>query len=451
MGPVQTLHDFALNLLNDPQSAAAYQADPQGVLNSAGLAGVSPADVQDIMPLVTDLAPAAGSAPFAAGDVSGVLDQVGDAAPRMQELAQEAGSAAGPLDLSGVFGAVSHLTEETGLNTLTHGVLDEVSHLVDGVAAATSGVPIVGPLLDAGAVDLQNTVSAVGDHLFDGKLVGSAVDAVTNHLGDAALWKAAVHESGQLPLVGGLAGPLVEGVRETGSGLLGSVNSAVGSTPVGVHTYDPARADLPQTGDLPGGVSQTVSNAVGNLPDAVLQSTGELPGTLTHAAGVAPAADGTVPVGNLAGTLSGSLTDATTDTAPRGDLSSAGDLTGTLDHAVPAADAASAVPALPAAPAVPALPATSSLPDAGSLTHTIEGATAQAPVVSQATEHVLAAAHDTTETVTSHSFGDYLGDAHTAGILHSDVQTVVTDETDLIQTLGTHTADSSVDGLHLGH
>lgn len=444
MGPVQTLHDFALNLLNDPQSAAAYQADPQGVLNSAGLAGVSPADVQDIMPLVTDLAPAAGSAPFAAGDVSGVLDQVGDAAPRMQELAQEAGSAAGPLDLSGVFGAVSHLAEETGLNTLTHGVLDEVSHLVDGVAAATHSVPIVGPLLDAGAVDLQNTVSAVGDHLFDGKLVGSAVDAVTNHLGDAALWKAAVHESGQLPLVGGLAGPLVEGVRETGAGLLGSVNSAVGSTPVGVHTYDPARADLPQTGDLPGAVSETVSNAVGNLPDAVLQSTGELPGTLTHAAGVTPAADGTVPVGNLAG----SLTDATSDMAPRGDLSPAGDLTGTLDHAVPAADAAPAVPALPAAPAVPALPATSSLPDAGSLTHTIEGATAQAPVVSQATEHVLAAAHDTTETVTSHSLGGDLADTHTAGTLLGDVQTHAQD---LVQGLETHTADSSLDGLHLGH
>src|SRR3954452_8705710 len=58
MSPVQTLHDFALNLLSDPAALTEFNTDPQGVLNAAGLGDVSPADVHEILPLVMDTAPA---------------------------------------------------------------------------------------------------------------------------------------------------------------------------------------------------------------------------------------------------------------------------------------------------------------------------------------------------------------------------------------------------------
>src|SRR5438067_3193006 len=58
MGPVQTLHEFTLNLLSEPQALEAFNADPQAVLNAAGLSDVTAADVHEIIPLVMDTAPA---------------------------------------------------------------------------------------------------------------------------------------------------------------------------------------------------------------------------------------------------------------------------------------------------------------------------------------------------------------------------------------------------------
>src|SRR5687767_8918579 len=46
-----TLHDFALNLLNDPAALDAFQLDPQGVLNSCGLGDLTAGDVEEILPL----------------------------------------------------------------------------------------------------------------------------------------------------------------------------------------------------------------------------------------------------------------------------------------------------------------------------------------------------------------------------------------------------------------
>ncbi|WP_245633589.1 IniB N-terminal domain-containing protein [Amycolatopsis jejuensis] len=340
---MQTLHEFALNLLNDPQSLADYKADPQAVLNGAGLGELSPADVQEIMPLVMDTAPlsstSAAPAATAAGDVSGVLDQAHAAAA---PAAHQAGAAAGGVladlpNLSPVFEAVSHVAEATGLNTLTHGALGGVSHVVDGVAGATSGIPLAGPLVDAGATDLQNTVGAVGDHVFDGKLVGAAVDATTNHLGDALLWKTAVSEVSALPGVGGPVGGLVENVRQHGSDLLGSVNDAIGSTPVGVHGSD-LRAD--------------VSHATGDLTGA-----GDLNGTLDHALGSAPAlpavpgVGGGVPALPAVPGVGGGVPALPAVPGVGGGL-----------PALPAVPGVGGVPALPAVPGLDGLPALPAVP-----------------------------------------------------------------------------------------
>ena len=55
-----TLLDFILDLFRDPQKAAAYEADPQGALDAAGLSDSTPADVADLAPMVSDFATVGG-------------------------------------------------------------------------------------------------------------------------------------------------------------------------------------------------------------------------------------------------------------------------------------------------------------------------------------------------------------------------------------------------------
>ncbi|ATY14146.1 hypothetical protein CU254_29785 [Amycolatopsis sp. AA4] len=439
MGPVQTLHEFALNLLNDPQSLAEYKADPQGVLNGAGLGELNPSDVQDIMPLVMDSAPlpAAPAAPgipavpgvpaapsVPSADLGGAFDKADAAA---EPVAHQAGDALGGLagglpNLAPVFEGVSNVAGETGLNTVTHGVLGAVSGVLDHVAAATHPVPVVGPILDAAAIDTQNTVNAVGEHVFDGKLVGSAVDATTNHLGDALTWKAVVSESGKLPAVGGPVSSLVEDVRQGGSKLLGTVNEAIGSTPVGVHGDD-VRADLTQaTGDLThaGDLSGTLDHVTGAVPGLpAVPGVGELPqvpgvGSLPQVPGVGslPAVPGVGSLPQVPGV-------------------------GSLPHAP-------AVPGVGELPHAPALPAA---PNAGSLTHAIEGATAHAPAVNAAAQHVTSTVQDAAETGTQHvSAGDLPEAAHAAPL--NEVQNHLHD---VAGGLESHASNVHLDSLHLGH
>jgi hypothetical protein len=49
-----SLLDFVLSLVRDPQAAARYAADPAGALSAAGLPGVTITDVQNLIPVVAD-------------------------------------------------------------------------------------------------------------------------------------------------------------------------------------------------------------------------------------------------------------------------------------------------------------------------------------------------------------------------------------------------------------
>jgi len=49
-----SLLDFVMALVRDPQAAARYAADPAGALADAHLPGVTLADVQSLIPVVTD-------------------------------------------------------------------------------------------------------------------------------------------------------------------------------------------------------------------------------------------------------------------------------------------------------------------------------------------------------------------------------------------------------------
>lgn len=49
-----SLLDFVMALVRDPDAAARYAADPAAALHAAGLAGVTSADVDNLLPVVTD-------------------------------------------------------------------------------------------------------------------------------------------------------------------------------------------------------------------------------------------------------------------------------------------------------------------------------------------------------------------------------------------------------------
>lgn len=49
-----SLLDFVMRLVRDPEAAARFAADPTGSLSDAALAGVTPADVHNLLPVVAD-------------------------------------------------------------------------------------------------------------------------------------------------------------------------------------------------------------------------------------------------------------------------------------------------------------------------------------------------------------------------------------------------------------
>ncbi len=49
-----SLLDFVLSLVRDPEVADRYAADPAGTLTAAGLTGVTTADVSNLLPMVND-------------------------------------------------------------------------------------------------------------------------------------------------------------------------------------------------------------------------------------------------------------------------------------------------------------------------------------------------------------------------------------------------------------
>src|SRR4051812_22176494 len=58
-----TLLDFILSLLRDPAAAQAFNDSPEQALNDAGLSDVCGADVQALVPMLSDYAPA-GVSPY---------------------------------------------------------------------------------------------------------------------------------------------------------------------------------------------------------------------------------------------------------------------------------------------------------------------------------------------------------------------------------------------------
>lgn len=193
---METLHGLAQTLLTHASALSQFNADPQAMLDDLGLTDVAPVDVTELMGLL------------------------------------QGGIAALP-NASGVFEQASGLLSATGLNTVVDTTLHGVAGTVDMVADSTAGVPLVGPLTNAAALDSNALATGVSEHLDDGKLVGAIVDGTTNHLADSATATTAVETVRALPAVGEPLGGALDSVRAQGDALLEQVNGALGSTPIG--------------------------------------------------------------------------------------------------------------------------------------------------------------------------------------------------------------------------
>ncbi|WP_422771523.1 IniB N-terminal domain-containing protein [Plantactinospora sp. WMMC1484] len=254
MGSPQTLHDFVLNLLTNPDARSAFEIDPEGALREAGLADLSVADVQDVVPLVVDYAPVQGLTSLApVGDDGGLgqfqLDPTG-VIGQLQDVAQ--------------FGAATHSTGPD-INAATLGAISVAPEVLGGVGAAVPGLGgdqladplgLVDPLVPTGVDVADSLDSEVVDPALSnpGGVVGTADGAVGDPVG-----------GGQLGLVD-FAGDTVRGTLDGVTGLVDSLG--VGGTVGGVTDT------VGGVTDTVGGVTNAVTGVGEGLDIAPLSSTG---------------------------------------------------------------------------------------------------------------------------------------------------------------------------------
>jgi hypothetical protein len=329
----QNLQDFVLNLLNDQSAQAAYAADPTGALSAAGLGDLTPQDVQEVIPLVTDALPNETPLGDFAVDVTGVMDG-----------ADSLGGSLGASNGLGDLGAWGVQTDGGNVALWGGSATDLLGRVAGGVEAGPDGlaaaattplgytdfdtdgnyhvVPadpadLVGNLGDtgdavagtmthmmsSGAGTMAGSVESGGDGL-EGLLSGtpaapvahgleSATDLVSEDMADGAGMVA--EQAGNLPTAEGLpmdSLPQVPDLPEV---------PGLGGLPVQLPDLNDLPVALPEVGNLP-------VDLPANLPD-----TSAVTDVLAHN----PVSDavGSSPVGGLTDSVHG-----VTDHLPVGDL-----------------------------------------------------------------------------------------------------------------------------------
>ncbi|MFF5056091.1 IniB N-terminal domain-containing protein [Micromonospora sp. NPDC000663] len=278
MDSQQTLHDFVLDLLTNPDARSAFDLDPEGALHAAGLSDITAADVQDVVPLVVDYAPGQGLAPLA--PVTGQLGldplvtDTTDVVGQLQSVAQQISITSSPSGLdvkAGVLGAIavdpsavaagvtvlpgiglgvgpSGLdTDLTGVNDVAHTLDADVVQPVDGIVD-----PVLGDV--TGTVGNTGGLLDTGDHgLLGGDLTGGVLPGTQGHLG-------------------GVVGSL--GVGDTLGGLgLGDGGGAVGGVLPPLDVPSTVGGVTHQVEGLLPGVTGTVGDVTGGVTDGVLGDT----------------------------------------------------------------------------------------------------------------------------------------------------------------------------------
>ncbi|GAA4450651.1 IniB N-terminal domain-containing protein [Phytohabitans houttuyneae] len=292
MESTQTLHDFVLNLLTNPEARSAFELDPEGTLNAAGLGDITAADVQDVVPLVVDYAPVQGitglvpTGDLGLGQIGALDGSATNVIGQLQTVTQQlsVGVPAPAADANVNVAAVGAITvDTTGISLATTGLIPGV-----GVAAGTSGA----------SVDLSGVYDVAGT--LDSDVVGpvgaDATGAVDATLGTATGLVPGAPVDGLLDTTDDTLGT-VDSQLDGVTGLVGSVTSPLGVPPV----------DLPELDDTLGSGS-LLSGATGTV-DSTLDGIG-VGGVLGGGAD----AHGSTGVAGLHGTVHGSATaDAHTD------------------------------------------------------------------------------------------------------------------------------------------
>jgi hypothetical protein len=321
---IGTLQDFVVNLIDDDAAMAAYTADPHGALAAAGLADLTPADVQEVLPLVADSIPVTDGLPAGLPDLDGLpglgdlphgLPGLGDGLPGLGDGLPELGDL--PVELPSL--EVPDLPGLPADADLTGKLNEEGAYAAADLDSAIGGLAAAGSVSDAG--------------------IGGAASACTD-LADADLGFAG-STSGSLVAQGELdtiAGDLSGGLTVSHEGVALAVDSPLAdlaATSAGdlainpVDTADLLDVDhLGDTGDaVAGTVAHYVSAGTVTVTDGVDYGADTLAGFLTGPA--APVADavqtgaGTVTDGLEHGseTVTGHLDDLPSlDDLPVGDL-----------------------------------------------------------------------------------------------------------------------------------
>lgn len=171
-----TLHDFVLNLLCDSTARSAFELDPEGVLQDAGLGDITAADVREVIPLVVDYAPVEGisNLPVADNLPTDVPDvDIAGAVRQLQSVTQQL--PIGDLHPSGDF----NVTTASAVTAGSGGLLADPLAPVGGINLG--GLSLDGLNLDQlgldGAVPAVDTVTGVTDGLSAAHDPAAGIDA----------------------------------------------------------------------------------------------------------------------------------------------------------------------------------------------------------------------------------------------------------------------------------
>ncbi|SCF08966.1 IniB N-terminal domain-containing protein [Micromonospora chokoriensis] len=275
MDSPQTLHDFVLDLLTNPDARSAFDLDPEGALRGAGLTDITAADVQDVVPLVVDYAPGQGLGPIAPAvgqlGLDPLVTDTTDVVGQLQSVAQQISVTSSPTGVdvkAGVLGAIA-VDPSTAAAGIT--VLPGVGLGIgpNGLDTDLAGVGDVAYTLDA---DVVQPVDAIADPVL-GDVTGTVGDqggllGVTdsNLIGGDLT-------SGVLPGTHGQLGGVVDslGVNDTLGGLgLGHGDGVVGGVVPPLDVPSAVGGVTHQVDSLLPGVTGTVGDVTGGVTDGVL-------------------------------------------------------------------------------------------------------------------------------------------------------------------------------------
>ncbi|MGC4746684.1 IniB N-terminal domain-containing protein [Micromonospora sp. DT201] len=271
----QTLHDFVLDLLTNPDARSAFDLDPEGALRAAGLTDITAADVQDVVPLVVDYAPGQGLTPFAASagqlGLDPLVTDTTDVVGQLQSVAHQISVTSSPYGVdvkAGVLGAIAvdPATAAAGVTVLPGIGLGVGPY---GLDTDLAGVSDVAHTLDA---DVVQPVDAIADPVLGdvtdtaGDPTGLLGDTDPNLIGGDLTGGVLSGAHGQL---GGVVSSL--GVDDTLGGLgLGHGDGVVGGVVPPLDVPSTVGDVTHQVDSLLPGVTDTVGDVTGGVTDGVL-------------------------------------------------------------------------------------------------------------------------------------------------------------------------------------